>query len=73
MIVNLSYPIGHSVNAGISEELASVKYARVDNAVHMGRGTQLIKVDLKSAYWQVPIPPGSPFDGDFMVRRDLCR
>jgi len=61
MIVDLSHPLGHSVNAGISEELASLSYARVDDAVqiiqHLGMGTQLIKVDLKSAYRHVPVHP----------------
>ena len=32
MIVDLSYPWHHSVNAGISEYLASVTYSRVDEA-----------------------------------------
>ena len=54
MIVDLSYPHYHSVNAGISEDLATITYARVDNAVEciqtLGAGTVLIKMDLDSAY-----------------------
>ena len=52
MIVDLSSPFGHSVNDGISSMLASVSYSSVDDAVrrilHLG---QLVKVDLKQAYY----------------------
>ena len=61
MIVDLSYPRNHSINAGISEELASVTYAHVDDAVRciqaLGAGTRLIKTDLDSAYRQIPVHP----------------
>lgn len=61
MIVDLSFPRHHSVNAGISEDLASLTYAHVDKAVarirELGPGTELIKMDLESAYRQVPIHP----------------
>ena len=61
MIVDLSLPFGHSVNDGISSTLASVSYSLVDDAVqrilHLGKGTQLVKVDLKPAYRQVPVHP----------------
>ena len=59
MIVDLSFPFGHSVNGGISSTLASVSYSLVDDAMrrilHLGKGTQLVKVDLKQAYLQVPV------------------
>ena len=62
LIVDLSYPRDHSVNAGISEELASITYAHVDDAVEciktLGVGTMLIKMDLESAYRQIPVHPG---------------
>lgn len=61
MIVDLSFPRDHSVNSGISPELSSITYAKVDDAVDMilklGVGTQLVKLDLKSAYRIVPIHP----------------
>ena len=61
LIVDLSFPRDHSANEGISLELASMSYARVDDAVelirHLGVGTQLVKLDLKSAYRIVPIHP----------------
>ena len=61
LIVDLSFPQGHSVNDGISTELCSIKYTSVDAAVsvimQLGHGTQLIKIDLQDAYCMVPIHP----------------
>jgi hypothetical protein len=54
MIVDLSFPRGGSVNSSISSELSSITYAKIDDAVELilqlGPGTQLAKLDLKSAY-----------------------
>lgn len=51
MIVDLSYPFKHT---GISEELSSITYARVNDAVacilQLGPGTELVKLDLTNAY-----------------------
>ena len=53
LIVDLSAPTGASVNDGISEDLCSLTYASVDDAVSiiqdLGPGTQLVKMDLKDA------------------------
>ena len=61
MIVDLSSPRGHSTNDSISKELSSIMYASVDDAVeqiiHLGRGTQLVKVDLQNAYRNIPVHP----------------
>jgi hypothetical protein len=61
LIVDLSSPAGCSVNDGISEELCSLKYASVDDAVaiiqSMGYNTELAKLDLKEAYRIVPVHP----------------
>ena len=61
MIVDLSFPFDHSVNAGISEKLSSITYARVDDAVvgiqKLGRGTTLVKLDLQNAYRNILIHP----------------
>ena len=61
LIVNLSAPDGLSVNDGISPELSSVHYARVDDAARLvlaaGRNARLAKLDLKSAYRMVPVHP----------------
>ena len=61
MIVDLSYPQSRSVNEGIDDALCSLKYASMDDALRiiegLGRGTNLLKVDLKSAYRMVPVHP----------------
>ena len=61
MIVDLSAPEGFSVNNGLREDLCSLTYASVDRAVevivHLGQGTQLVKMDLKDAYRMIPIHP----------------
>ncbi len=61
LITDLSAPTGHSVNAGIREDLCSLQYASVDDAVAilriLGRSTQLVKLDLKDAYRFVPVHP----------------
>ena len=58
LIVNLSHPTGSS---GISSNLCSLHYASVDDAVDiikkLGRGTQLVKLDVKDAYRIVPVHP----------------
>ena len=60
MICDLSSPIGNSVNDHcISPALCSLHYARVDDAVHiiqkLGKGTELVKLDIKDAYHIVPV------------------
>ena len=61
MIVDLSSPSGQSVNDGVNPEWCSLQYASVDQAVsiiqHLGRGTQLAKVDIKDAYRIIPVHP----------------
>ena len=61
MIVDLSFPLNHSINDGISPELSSMSYASVDDAVkyilQLGPGATLVKLDLKNAYRIVPIHP----------------
>ena len=59
LIVDLSFPSGHSVNDGIPKELCSLKYITIDDAisyiVRMGQGTDLAKIDIKSAFRQLPV------------------
>ena len=61
MIVDLSFPPGHSVNDGISKDLCSLSYASLDDAVDrilaLGRRSELVKIDLKEAYRVIPIHP----------------
>ena len=61
LIVDLSHPSGSSINDGIDPELSSVKYSSVDNAVSiimaLGKGAELVKLDIKDAYRIVPVHP----------------
>ena len=62
LIVDLSSPEGASVNAGIEPELCSLCYLRVDDVVRqivkLGKGAQIAKMDIESAYRMVPVHPG---------------
>ena len=61
LIVDLSSPPGFSVNDGIDSSLTSLHYLSLDDAVaiiqHLGPGTLMAKLDLKSAYRLVPVHP----------------
>ena len=50
------------MNDRVSREWSSLRYMSVDSAVdyivQMGRGTLLAKVDIKSAYRNIPVHPG---------------
>ena len=60
-IVDLSSPKGHSVNDGISKDLSSLSYVSVEDVVtgiiQRGRGTLLVKMDIRQVYRNVPIHP----------------
>lgn len=59
LILDLSHPANHSVNDGIDRELCSLQYATVDQAIahilQLGEGALLAKVDVKSAYRNIPV------------------
>ena len=59
--MHVSYPEGLSVNDGIPKELATVKYATIDDAVRLikaiGKGCFLAKTDIKSAFRIIPVTP----------------
>lgn len=61
LILDLSSPLGSSVNDGISKEMCFLSYISVDDVaarvVRRGRGALMAKFDLKSAYRQVPVHP----------------
>ena len=61
LIHHLSYPMGKSVNDGISHEHSSVQYANIDHAIkkikQSGVGSYLAKTDIKSAFRILPINP----------------
>ena len=60
LIVDMSTPEGASVNDGIADSLTSLSYVGIQDAttsiVDRGQGTLLAKVDVKSAYRNIPIP-----------------
>ena len=61
LIMDLSHPKGASVNDGVSRELCSLTYASVDDAAKLvleaGHGAILAKLDVQSAYRNVPVHP----------------
>ena len=61
MIVDLSSPEGASINNGIAPELSSLSYPSVDHlsalVVSAGRGSFMVKADIKEAYRMVPVHP----------------
>ena len=61
LIVDLSAPDGASVNDGIDTPLGSLTYVRVQDAAEgvlsFGRDSLLAKVDVRSAYRNVPVHP----------------
>ena len=65
LIVDLSAPEGHSINVGISKELASLSYVSVDDEVNgileRGRGTLMAKMDIQHAYRNIPVHPSDLF------------
>ena len=65
--MDLSFPPGQAVNDGISKvfyqgQEFKLKYPSVDDLVKLvrlkGKGSMLFKVDLKSAFCQLPVDPG---------------
>ena len=60
LILDLSSPLGHSVNDGINPTRCLLKYASNDQAVCICRSlgeALLSKLDIKSAYCMVPVHP----------------
>ena len=60
--MDLSSPESRSVNEGIEPELCSLQYVRLDDVisriVQVGRGAQLAKLDIESAYRMIPVQLG---------------
>ena len=61
LIVDMSFPEGASVNDGVSEALSTLTYIGIGDAVKgittRGKGTRMAKVDVKSAYRNIPVHP----------------
>ena len=67
VIIDLSWPIGHSVNSGVTSDhyLGTdfiLTYPSVDNLTNevlkLGKGSKIFKVDISRAFRHVPIDPG---------------
>ena len=61
LITDLSFPDGASVNDAIDPTLCSLKYITVDQvaqqAVLLGKGSLIAKIDIKAAYRLIPVNP----------------
>ena len=61
LILDLSFPFGHSVNDGINKEDFTVTYSKVSDAIALivkaRRGALMGKVDINSAYRIIPVHP----------------
>ena len=61
LITDLSFPEGKSVNDAIDPKLCSLKYITVDQvakqAIALGEGSLIAKIDIKSAYRLIPVAP----------------
>ena len=59
-MIDLSSPEGHSINDGINANMCSLEYVSVDSAADLlkkGQGALITKVDIRSAYRNVPVHP----------------
>ena len=63
LIHHLSYTEGSSVNDGVPKELATVRYATIDDAIRLikspGKGCFLAKTDIKSAFRIILVAPSN--------------
>ena len=61
LILDLSFPAEHSVNAGIDKRLSSLQYTSVDDAAkiisELGPQAHLAKIDIAHAYRNIPVHP----------------
>ena len=61
LVMDLSQPLGKSINEYIPKEPFSVKYSKFDDAVRMvrerGRGCYMSKLDIKHAFRIIPVHP----------------
>ena len=86
LIFDLSHPHGASVNDGISDEFSTVQYSSFDDLASMvnrlGKGSWLVKLDIKSAFRLLPVHPedydllGMCFNGKYFIDKAVpfgCR
>jgi len=80
LIIDLSHPVGHSINNGIPKDLCSLSYIKVDSAIQyiqsLGKGTLLAKIDIKSAFRLLPVHPADHYllamERDHNLYVDTC-
>ena len=65
LIVDLSSPVGGSVNDGIDPDEFSLQYVRLDEIITMislyGKGAKMAKFDVEAAYRNIPVHPSDRF------------
>ena len=81
LIMDLSSPVGSSVNDGISSQWSSISYVSIDFLLSLvleaGKGSTLVKADIKEAYRMLPIHPedqgllGIKWEGEFYTDKAL--
>ena len=74
LIVNLSFPSGHSINDAISPAHSSFRYVTVRQVTELiPQGSSLAKIDLKAAFRRVPVHPADQhYLGISWRDRTLC-
>ena len=59
--MDLSSPVGHSVNDGISKVSCTFHYTDISEAaahiIFLGRGSLMAKIDIQQAYRNIPVAP----------------
>ena len=81
LILDLSSPLGFSVNDGTSKQSSSIRYTTTDYVVEAilksDNGTLMAKLDIKQAYRNIPVYPtdrplqGMSWDGKVYVDKTL--
>ena len=81
LIMDLSSSAGSSINDVISSEWSSISYVSIDFVLSLvleaGKGSTLVKVDIKEAYRMLPINPedhgllGIQWEGEFYTDKAL--
>ena len=81
LIMDLSFLAGSSVNDGISSKWSSISYVSIDFLLSLvleaGKGSTLVKADIKEAYRMLPIHPedqgllGIQWEGEFYTDKAL--
>ena len=65
LILDLSFPVEHSVNDGIDKDDFTFQYCTVKHAINLiikaGKGALMGKVDIKSAYRIIPVNPSDRY------------